>query len=270
MPIPQMDELERNLYYGKPGKVETNSLPKVQHPLLEVVIPSTKKHEDFRPMLVREEKILLTAKEAAAPTEEKPDGDPAEVLRAVKQVVNNCAIRKGFRIDDLTIFDLEYVFLKLRAQSGDSKVTVSYRDTEDGRVRNFDIDLTQVEIDYPEDYGNNKIEINNKSGLIMRYPSATLYGNENFLKSASKDYLFELMLLCVDKIYDEDEVYEARKLSRKELANYLEDLDIKTFEKMAKFLADSPRMKHVIKYTNDKKNERTIELSNLNDFFSFF
>lgn len=268
--VGNIDELERNLYYSKPSKAETSSLPKVQHPLLEVIIPSSKKHEEFRPMLVREEKVLLTAKEAATPTEQKPDGDPAEVLRAVKQVVNNCAVKKGFRVDDLTIFDLEYVFLKLRAQSVDSTVTVSYRDTEDGKVRNFDVDLTKVEVEYPENYGDNKIEIGKDAGIMMRYPAATLYGNENFLKTASKDYLFELMLTCVDKIYDGDEVYEARKLSRKELANYLEDLDIKTFEKMAKFLAESPRMKHVLKYTNDKGNERTIELTNLNDFFSFY
>lgn len=233
------------------------SLPKISHPTFRLTVPSNKKQLLFRPFLVKEEKILLMA---------KTGNDTGEILSAIKQVVNNCCQEKGFSVDKLTIFDLEYLFLKIRANSIGNKVELIFKDNEDGQDRKFEVDLNAVEVEFPKNV-NNKIVIDEKTGIIMMYPSASIYDDKEFL-SLGEDALFELILRCVDKIYQGDEMIDPRSYEKKELADFIDNLDVKTFEQIQQFLTNAPSMKHVLRYKNSLGNDRTIELTTLTDFFT--
>lgn len=234
------------------------SLPKIEYPVYRINVPSLKKEYQFRPFLVKEEKLLLMAKESEA---------PSDVLSAIKQIINNCSLDKKLDINKLALFDLEYIFLKLRAISVDNKIQVAYKDNEDNKVYNFDINLDEIEVEFPEKSDNN-IKITGKSGIVMKYPSAALYDDKEFL-NLEKDYMFELILRCIEQIYYEDQVYEVKDYKKEELNEFLENLNIKTFEQIQNFLLNVPKMKHVIKYTNQLGNEREIVLTSLNDFFTW-
>jgi hypothetical protein len=235
-----------------------NNLPKIDYPILNIKLPSTKKSLTFRPFLVKEEKILLMAKESK---------NDADIFTAIKQIVQNCCLEKKFDVDVIPIFDLEYLFIKLRAFSIDSVIKISYRDGEDQSVYDFEVDLNEVEVEFPKK-NENTIKINEDTGLIMKYPPASLYSDEEFL-SLQKDHLFELIVRCVDKIYAGEEVYEAKNFSREQLSEFLENLNIKVFEKVHEFLLNSPKLNHVVSYKNKLGNDRKIVFSSLNDFFTW-
>ncbi len=233
------------------------SLPKIDQPIYNIEVPSIKKNYPFRPFLVKEEKLILMAKEGKSET---------EILSAIKQIVNNCSLDPKFDVNKLALFDLEYIFLRLRAFSVDNNVKVSYKDNEDNKVYDFDVNLDDVKMVFPKET-DNKIEITDKSGIIMKYPSAALYDDKEFM-ALDKDYMFELILRCIDSIYYEDEVFSARDYKKKELSDFLENLDIKTFQKIQKFLLAVPHMEYKIKYKNEKDHDREIVLTSLNDFFT--
>ncbi len=249
--------VSKNEGKGGPQRSPGIDLPRIEHPTFQVTVPSTGQVEEFRPMLVREEKILLMAKES---------GDDGDVLRAVKRVIDNCAVRRGFSCNELRIFDVEYLFLKIRAASVDSTVTMSYRDNADGKVRDFTVDLNAIEVEFPEDADPN-IQLTPSSGIRMQWAPATIYGDPNFIKAAEKDYASEIVLNCIESFYIGDEVIDARKMSHKDLMDYIESLGIPTFERLRDFVNKSPRMRHVVSYTNDLGTEVKIEMSTLNDFF---
>ena len=231
-------------------------LPKIDHPVYKIKIPSIQKNHSFRPFLVKEEKLLLIAKESKNET---------DIFSAIKQIVTNCSIDKNLDINKLCIFDLEYVFLKIRAFSIDNIVKISYRDEEDLEVYNFEVDLNEINVKFPEKM-NNIVKIDDKIGLIMKYPSASLYEDQEFLTTENNHY-FELILKCVDKIYFGEEVYEVKDISRKELEEFIENLKIDIFKKVNDFLVNTPKVEHVISYTNKNGSKKEIYLNSLNDFF---
>lgn len=235
-----------------------SNLPKLDHPIHNIEIPSLKKNYKFRPFLVKEEKLLLMAKEG---------GNDSDVLAAIKQIVNNCSLDPKLDISKLAVFDLEYIFLRLRAFSVDNKIKLSYKDNEDEKVYEFEIELDEVKVIFPEKI-ENTIKITSKSGLSLKYPSAALYEDKEFL-SLDKDYLFQLIIRCIENIYFEDQVYPAREYKRQELEDFLENLDIKTFQKIQEFLINVPKMNYTIKYKNSLEHDREIVLSSLNDFFTW-
>jgi len=232
------------------------NLPKIEHPILNIEVPSLKKKYRFRPFLVKEEKLLLMAKESK---------EDADIFTAVKQVVENCSLDSKIKVDKLTLFDLEYLFLKIRASSVDNKINVGYRDAEDNKIYNFEVNLDDIKVVFPEKT-NNTIKITDKAGLVMSYPQANLYADKDFL-TMEKDHLFKLIVRCIDKIYEGDQVYEASNFTREQLENFLENLDIKTFDKVHKFLLSTPKIEYVIEYENSNGNKRKITLNSLNDFF---
>ena len=235
-----------------------SNLPKIDYPMYNIKVPSTKKNSRFRPFLVKEEKLLLMAKESK---------NNSDILAAIKQVVNNCAIDNNFDIDKLALFDLEYIFLKLRAFSINNIIQVSYKDFEDEKVYDFNVDLNEVEIQYPPKVSNT-IKISDKSGVMMRYPSAKLYDDKDFL-GLTENYMFELIIRCIDKIYYEDEIFESSNYTREELSDFIENLNLKVFEEIQNFLVSVPKMEYTIKYKNSLNNDRIINLVSLNDFFTW-
>ena len=232
------------------------SLPKITYPQIILTIPSSKKKVTFRPFLVKEEKILLMA---------KLSDEESDILLAIKQVVNNCAIDE-FDVNAISLFDLEYIFIQLRAASVNDTVEVSYKDNEDEKIYDFEVKLKDIKVNFPEKI-DNKIRITDTTGIVMKYPNSSLYEDKEFLESGD-DSFFQLILRCVDKVYDENEVYETSAYSKKELEEYVENLDIKTFEKIQDFMINQPKLSYVIKYKNSLGNDREIELKTLSDFFT--
>lgn len=233
-------------------------LPQIIHPIIPIKIPSLGVKYEFRPFLVKEEKILLMAKES---------GDAKDILKAVKQIVTNCSLNAKLNIEKLSVVDLEFIFIKLRAASVDNVVLVSYMDTEDGKPYTFEIDLNEVKYVAPPELSNN-IKINSTTGLVMKAPPASLYDDDEFFKN-SNEYLFELIVRCIDSIYSGDNVYHAKEFTVDQLKLFAETLSLKTFNEVQKFLENSPKLEYVIDYTNEKGTDKKIVLNSLNDFFTF-
>ena len=230
-------------------------LPKIDQPIFDMTIPSTGKKITFRPFLVKEEKILLIAQQS---------GNDTEIIRAIKQILNNC-IQEDLDIDSLAIFDLEYMFLKLRSKSVNNVVKLSYRDNEDDEIYNFELDLDTIEIQMPENVSS-KIEITENVGMTMKYPDASITDRMKDFEN-EVDLMTFFIVNCIDTIYDEDNVYIAAEFSEKEITEFLDGLDVKTFEKIREFFEDIPRLYHKIQYKNSMGSERSIELTSLKDFF---
>jgi T4 bacteriophage base plate protein len=234
-------------------------LPKISHPTFEVVIPSTKKKVKMRLMLVKEEKILLMAKESES---------QSDIARAVKQVVNNCLLDEKVDINKLAIFDIEYLFLKLRANSIDNVTKVSYKDTEDDTVYDFDIKLDEIEVKFPEGI-DKTIKADEKIGIIMKYPEAFLMEEKQFSEISDPQEIFNLLVhSCIDKIYNGTEVINVDTVGEAELTEFIDSLNIETYQKIKSFLVNLPSMVYEIKYTNKLGNERQIVLRSLTDFFT--
>jgi len=234
-------------------------LPHMIHPTSDVTIPSTKAKTKIRPMLVKEEKILLTA---------KMSDSPADVYGAIKQICQNCMVNADVNIDDLTMFDLDYLFLKIRAISVSDKINLTYVDREDEKEYTFDIDLNKVEVDFPET-ADNKIEIGPDEGFVLHYPKASFYNSNIFTNRevSDVDVLEELIIASLEMYFQGDQVYKFKDNTRDEIKTFVENLDIKSYEKLVAFVNNAPSLKHMIKYTNSKGSEREIVLSTLNDFF---
>ena len=232
------------------------SLPKINHPVFKLTVPSTKKDIRFRPFLVKEEKILLMARES---------DDETDVMMAVKQIVNNCAIDE-IDVDKLAIFDLEYLFICIRAQSVNNMVEVSYRDYEDNQLYDFEIDLNTIEVKFPENI-DNTIKLSDDSGFVMKFPEAAIFSDKKFFESGNQSF-FQLVIRCIDKFYDENNVYPSSSYTTKEIEDFLENLDIKSFNKVREFMNNQPTLYHVINYKNNKGNDRQIEMRTLSDFFT--
>jgi hypothetical protein len=234
-------------------------LPKLDKPLFELEIPSKNEKKLFRPFTVKEEKILLIAQQS---------GTEKDIVLAIKQVIQNCCQDDKLELDKLATFDLEFIFLKLRALSVNNVITVSYRDNEDDKVYDFEIDLEQVIVKNSETKISNTIEITDKIGMIMSYPSVKVLENtpENCTVTELTEYLIRS---CIESVYDEDTVYPTNESTPEELAEWLDDLDVETFDKIKTFFDNIPQMYYKIEYTNSLGSERKIELTTLNDFFTW-
>ena len=228
------------------------------YPILSITTPHDKKIYSFRPMLVKDEKLLLMAKASE---------DESDILTTIKQVVSNCSTDPTFDVNKIPLFALEYVFIKLRGFSVDNVIKVSYQDFQDKKIYEFEINLKDVDVRYPET-DNRKITITEKTGMIMRYPSATVYDDKKFLQTVGDDSFYKLVVKCIDQLYDEDKVYESKDFAESELLTFLDQMDIKSFEKVRDFMSQLPTLYHKITYQNSLGNERSIELTTLSDFFT--
>jgi hypothetical protein len=237
-------------------------LPKLEYPSIDIELKSSKKKLKFRPILVKEEKLLLMAKEGA---------NDSDIFNAVKQVVANCSIDPAFNVDKLPLFELEYIFLYLRMQSINNVVELSYHDNEDKQDYKFSVNLEDIKIKYPETKVSNTINIDNtKTGLVLRYPPASLYSNDKFLKSTSVTETFEEVLLnSIEQIFDEENVYDLSNgtTTKEEIIEFIDNVSSSTYKKIQVYFDSIPYMEHIINYKNKNGTERNISLRTLNDFF---
>lgn len=237
-------------------------LPKISHPILEMKIPSTETKIKLRPMLTREEKILLMAKESQ---------ETNDIMSAIKQVVNNCIVTEGVDVDQLTTFDLEMLFVKLRSFSIDKIVNVSYIDNEDQQKYDFDIDLETIEIRWPDKFKTKEdrtVKIDDNVAFTLRYPRANLYSDEEFLSLRGQDVIEYLARNVIETVYSGTSAIPFQKESEEDQKTFVSDLPIKTFETVNDFLSNLPSLYHVIKYKNQNGSDRKIEMTTLKDFFS--
>lgn len=233
------------------------ALPKLSYPTFDLTLPSTRQDIRMRPFLVREEKILLIAQQ----TEE-----PREVINAIKQVINNCVMTEGFDVDALTTFDLEYVFLKLRARSVNNIIKLTYKDNEDEKSYTLDCNLDDVQVTFDPEHSN-VINVSDDIVLRMKYPEARLMQSLDPSLSES-DIFFELLASCMDVVVQGNESFLISDSPKEEVDEFISTLDVNTFQSIQEFFRTMPKLKHELKYTNSLGNERTIVLDNLNDFFT--
>ena len=233
-------------------------LPKINYPTISIAVPPAKKAINFRPMLVREEKLLLMAKTSE---------DPTDILQAIKQVVNNCSLDDNFNVDKLPLFALEYIFIRLRGASIGDEIKVSYRDFDDQKVYDFTINLKEIDVKYPEQI-KDKIEITPTSGLVMKYPAAEIYDDKTFLQSEGEETFYRLVVRCIDQVYDGDNVYDGKDFKEDDILEFIELMDIKSFEKVREFMTNLPSMYYKLEYTNSLEEKKVIELKTLSDFFT--
>jgi len=232
-------------------------LPKIAVPTFELIQPSTQEVLYFRPFLVKEEKLLLIAKES---------GDKKDIHRAIKQIVNNCVVKEGFDVDQIPIFDMEYIFINIRSKSVSNIIEFKVEDSTDELEYAFELNLDEVKIQYDENH-TKKIQVNEQIGIMMKYPSPAIADSIMDMTSFT-DITFKTIIDCIDYVYDEEDVYPWSESSMKEKEEFLDTLDTKTFEKITNFFATMPKIEHIIEYTNSKDEQKKVIFRNLDDFFT--
>jgi hypothetical protein len=236
-------------------------LPKISTPIYELEIPSLKKKIRYRPFLVKEEKILIIALESE---------DSKAIANAVKNVISNCILSKGIKVDDLSTFDIEYLFLNIRGKSvGESvDVLITCPDDETTQVP-MSINLDEISVEENPKHSRD-IKLDDTLTLRMKYPSMTEFIKNNFDSGddVSVDDTFDLIISCIEQIYSEEESWTASDSTKKELLEFVEQLSSKQFKEIEKFFDTMPKLSHTIKVKNPKTGvESEVVLEGLSAFF---
>jgi len=236
------------------------ALPKLGYPTFELELPSTGKTIKYRPFLVKEEKVLLMALESK---------DEKQVVSAVKDLIKNCVITR-IKVDTLPSFDLEYLFLKIRGASIGETITLTVTCQDDNETKvEANININDVEIFKPEGH-DKKIMFDDKTGLVMRYPSMKEFVDREFLQKEMKtEDVYGFIADSIDQIFDEEEVYDSSTTTKKEFRTFVDSLTTRQFEKIQKFYETAPKLSHTFKVVNPntgKESSYTIE--GLQSFFA--
>jgi hypothetical protein len=236
------------------------TLPIVETPRYELTLPSTDKVVQYRPFLVKEEKVLLVAMES---------NNNNQIINATKEILNACTFEK-IDVEKLPIFDIEYIFLQIRAKSvGEiAKFKILCPDDK-STYANVEVDLTKVNVEVDDKHTNNVvIDENKKLGIVFNYPTLEMTKAGFDIDETDIDTLFDIMILSIEHIYEGDKIYPAKDSTKEELKTFLESLPQKTFEKIKTFFETMPQLRHSIEVTNSKtKVKSTIELKGIRDFF---
>jgi hypothetical protein len=236
------------------------SLPKINSPLYELVIPSTEKKIKYRPFTVKEEKLLLLALE---------DQNPNEVTDAIIQVINNC-VQTKIDINNLSTFDVEYMFLNIRAKSVGEELEFSVTCPDDGETQvEVIINIDDIKVIKDESH-TDTIDLENGYFIKMKYPNVK-YITENSGKEEKNtvDSTFDYAVDCIEQIYNDEEVWESANSTRKEMVEFVEDLNSKQYQKLQNFFSTMPKLKHVVKVFNPKtKVESDLTIEGLANFFA--
>jgi len=236
------------------------ALPKLGYPTFELELPSTGKTIKYRPFLVKEEKVLLMALESK---------DEKQVISAVKDLIKNCVITR-IKVDTLPSFDLEYLFLKIRGASIGENITLTVTCLDDNETQvEANININDVEIFKPEGH-DKKIMFNDKTGLVMRYPSMQEFIDREFLQKEMKtEDVYGFIADSIDQIFDDEEVYDSSTTTKKEFRTFVDSLTTKQFEKIQKFYETSPKLSHTFKVINPKTGkESSYTIEGLQSFFA--
>lgn len=235
-------------------------LPKIQHRTIRTTLPSSGREVKFRPMTGREEKILLVAKES---------GEDREILSSVMQVVDGCVLEEDFSSERSPIFDVEWLFVQIRMASISPESRVAYLDHSDEKRYEFDVDLSRVEVERP-DAPDGVIRVSEDVAVELRWPSAGAFLDADVVAAETDaDSARILGAMCVERVYDGDEATEADSEPRTDLLEFVDSLDLESYEHLMAWVAACPSLRYVIQYQNSRGEEREIVLQNLTDFFRF-
>ena len=236
-------------------------LPKISTPTYELEIPSTKKTIKYRPFLVKEEKVLIIAMESE---------DSKQIANAVKSVISSCILTKGIKVDELSTFDTEYLFLNIRGKSvgEDVEVLITCPDDNVTQVPTL-INLDDIQVQIDENHSKD-IKLDNNLVLRMKYPSMDEFIKSNFTAGTEIGVTetFDLIASCIEQVYTEEESWAASDCTKKELLEFVEQFTSKQFKEIEKFFETMPKLSHKIMVTNPKTGvESEVVLEGLTSFF---
>ena len=233
------------------------ALPQLNTPSYEMVVPSTGETVKYRPFLIKEQKVLMIAQETGK------DGDMA---RAMCDIVKSCTNGEISNPQKLPTFDIEYMFLQLRAKSTGSEIELQITCPDDGETRvPVTINLEEVKVQR-EDEHSTEIMITDTIGMKMKYPSMMDISKYQVGKTKTVDLTFGVIKDCLESIFDAEQVYE--DMSKKELDEFIESMNTEQFGKIQKFFDTMPKLKHDVEVVNPKtKKKSTVELEGINSFF---
>tara|TARA_B100000214_G_C23958750_1_gene624198 strand:- start:1472 stop:2191 length:720 start_codon:yes stop_codon:yes gene_type:complete len=236
-------------------------LPKIATPTYEMVLPSSNKKIRYRPFLVKEEKILIIAMESE---------DQKQITNALKTVINNCILTRGIKVDKLSTFDIEYLFLNIRGKSVGENVEVVITCPDDNETQ-VPVIIPLDEIKIQRDPKHQKdIKLDNDLIMRMRYPSLNEFikTNFDFSDGVGVEESFDLVISCIDQIYNQEESWTSSDCTKKEMVDFLEQLSSKQFKDIEQFFDTMPKLSHKIKVTNpNTKVENEVLLEGLSSFF---
>ena len=237
-------------------------LPKIATPTYELELPSTGESIQFRPFLVKEEKVLVLALESE---------DTKQITTAIKAVIKSCVQTKGIKVEALPTFDIEFLFLNIRGKSVGEKIEVNIICPDDETTEvPVSIDLDEIRVQKNDEH-TRQIKIDDTLMMEMKYPSLDQFikNNFDFENKNAMDQSFDLIASCVDKIYSEDDVWAADDCSKKELKDFLEQMNSSQFKSIETFFETMPKLSHKIKVTNpNTKVESEVVLEGLASFFA--
>ena len=239
-------------------------LPKIATPSYELELPSTGKTITYRPFLVKEEKLLVIALESE---------DTKQITNAIKAVIRACVLTKGIKVETLPTFDIEYLFLNIRGKSVGEDLDVKLICPDDNKTEvNVNINLDDIQVNKPEGHSN-QIKLDNNLMMELKYPSLNEFIKNNFdpneVGTNAMEQSFDLIGSCINKIYNEDEVWVAADCSKKEINDFLDSMNSNQFKEVEKFFETMPKLSHTVKITNPKtKVESDVVLEGLASFFA--
>ena len=237
-------------------------LPKIATPVYELELPSTGQTIEYRPFLVKEEKVLVIALESE---------DTKQITSAIKNVIKNCIRTKGVKVEDLPTFDIEYLFLNIRGKSVGEEIEVNVTCPDDGVTQvPITINLDDIQVQKNEDH-TNRIKVDDNIMMEMKYPSLDQFikNNFDFDEKNAMDQSFDLIASCIDKIFTEEEVWAVEDCSKKEIVEFLEQMNSSQFKEIEKFFETMPKLSHSIKVKNPKtKKENAVVIEGLAGFFA--
>jgi len=245
------------------------ALPKLQTPIFELILPSSGHPVQYRPFLVREQKILLLALESR---------ESSEMLRAIKRIITNCCITENINVDKLPMFDLEYFFLKLRAKSIGETIDLNLNHF-DGKNKSgddcshttkFTLNLMEVEVQKEENHTTKIIlDENTKIGVVLKYPTIALADKmQNATGKNQMESIIDVVIGSIDYIFDAENTYPAAESTKQELVDFINNLSQEQFAKINGFFNTMPKLKHSIKWKCEScENEDEIVLEGMANFF---
>jgi hypothetical protein len=238
-------------------------LPKISTPTYELDLPSTGKKIRYRPFLVREEKILIMALESE---------DMKQITNAIVQILSDCISTKTVKVSDLSTFDIEYLFLNVRAKSvGETvEVNVTCPDDEETQVK-MEITIDDIKVQKNENH-NNIIKLDDTLSMKMKYPSLEQFVENDFETNEDVNDVnksLSMIISCIDMVYDQEESWSASDCTKKELEDFVEQMNTKQFKEIENFFVTMPKLSHTIKVKNpNTKVESEVVLEGLASFFS--
>jgi hypothetical protein len=236
-------------------------LPKISTPTYELELPSTGQTIKYRPFLVKEEKLLVIALESE---------DTKQITNAIKTVIKNCIETKGIKVESLPTFDIEFLFLNIRGKSVGEEIEVNIICPDDGETQvPVKINVDDIKVQKNPDH-NKQIKLDDSIMMEMKYPSLDQFIKSNFDLSADNtmDQSFDLISSCIDKIYTEDEVWSTSDVTKKELVEFLDQMNSSQFKEIEKFFETMPKLSHKIKIKNPVTEvESEVTLEGLSSFF---